>query len=98
MKGVSYRVGQSRGQLITDKEVVPVSKGDLIVTNKRVIFRGDTKSFNYRYDKILDVSMFSDGVRITDGGGTRRTLKFESATNSEVIAAVILAVINRAKG
>ena len=45
MKGVSYRVGGHRGHITSETGVVAVSDGELILTNNRVIFRGDKKSF-----------------------------------------------------
>jgi hypothetical protein len=94
-KGVAYRVGGHRGQLVTDTAVVPVSSGELIVTNKRVIFRGDTKSFNLRLDKLLEINFYSDGVRITDDKGKPRVVKFDDEANTDIVGATLSYAINR---
>ncbi len=94
MKGVSYRVGSHRGHIVTDTAVVPVSSGELIVTNKRVIFRGDAKSFNIRLDKLLELNFYSDGVRLTDEKGKPRVVKFADIGNTDVIGATLSYAIN----
>ena len=43
-KGLNYRVGAHKGHIISDTELVAVSYGELVLTNKRIIFRGNTKS------------------------------------------------------
>ena len=63
-KGVSYRIGAHRGHIETDKAVVPVSDGELVLSNKRVIFRGNTKSFTIRLDKLLDVHFYNDEASV----------------------------------
>jgi hypothetical protein len=93
-KGVTYRVGAQRGQLITDKAILPVSSGYLVVTSKRLIFQGDKKSFNIRLDKLLDCHFFSDGVRVTDDKGKPRTVRFDSAANCEIVAAILSHAVN----
>lgn len=93
-KGVSYRVGAHRGHLVSDTEVMPVSTGELIVTNKRVIFRGDAKSFNIRLDKLLELHFYSDGVRLTDEKGKPRVVKFTEEGNTDVVGATLSYAIN----
>jgi hypothetical protein len=97
-KGISYRVGASRGQLIVDKANVPVSSGDLILTNKRIVFRGDKKSFNYRLDKLLDVQLYSDGLLLTDSAGKPRLVNFQSSRNSDIVGSILTQTINRFVG
>ncbi|MBS3933699.1 MAG: hypothetical protein KGZ35_05025 [Truepera sp.] len=94
-KGLSYRVGGHRGHIVTDTAVVPVSFGELIVTNKRVIFRGDAKSFNIRLDKLLELNLYSDGVRLTDDKGKPRMVKFDDERNTDVVGATLSYAINR---
>jgi len=95
MKGVSYRVGGHRGHIVTDKATVPVSTGDLIITNKRIIFRGDAKSFSFKLDKLLEVHFYSDGVRLTDDKGKPRMIQFATAGNTDVIGAILSHAVNK---
>lgn len=97
-KGVSYRVGSHRGHLVSDTAVIPVSSGELIITNKRVIFRGDAKSFNLRLDKLLELNFYGDGVRLTDDKGKPRVVKFASDGNTDVVGATLSFAINQFAG
>ncbi|SRR6266436_43369 len=94
MKGVSYRVGASRGNLVADKQIMPVSTGSLVVTNKRVIFNGNAKSFALRLEKILNVQPFADGLQLSDDKGHTRLMKYASNWNSEVVASILSHAIN----
>jgi len=94
MKGVSYRVGASRGHVESRTGIVPISTGDLVITSKRVIFRGNKKGFNTRLDKLLNVEMASDGVTITDGNSKPRVVLFSTAANVDIVGAVLSQAIN----
>lgn len=97
MKGVTYRVGQSRGRVVTDSAVVKVSAGSLVITNRRIVFGGNTKSFSIALDKVLDVAMFSDGLRISGSTGKPRTLQLASPENADIVGAVLSSVMNRSR-
>lgn len=94
-KGVSYRIGASRGNLISETAKLKVSHGDLIVTSWRVIFRGDKKSFTYRLDKLLDVNMFSNGVGVTGENGNPRVVMFDNDRNADIVGSILSAAVNR---
>jgi hypothetical protein len=98
MKGVSYRVGAHRGHIVTDKAVVPVSAGHLIITNKRVIFRGDAKSFSIKFDKLLELNFYSDGMRVTDDKGKPRMIRFAEEGNIDVVGAILSHAVNNYNG
>ena len=85
MKGVTYRVGAYRGHLVSDKAVLPVSSGNLIITNRRVIFQGDSKSFAFSLNKMLELHLYSDGIRLTDDRGKPRLVHFAQAGNADVV-------------
>lgn len=93
-RGLTYRVGAHRGHIVTDTAVMPVSTGELIVTNRRIIFRGDAKSFNLRLDKLLEVNFYSDGVRLTDDKGKPRIVQFNDPENRDIVGATLSYAIN----
>lgn len=62
-KGITYRVGTSKGHLYSETNLVPVTKGKLYVTNQRMIFSSKDKSFDIPYSKIVDLSLYSDGMK-----------------------------------
>lgn len=71
MKGVSFRVGAFKGERIPVTEKKHIDTGDLTITNKRVIFTGDTKSLSYPVSKIINVEDYSDGISINREGKQR---------------------------
>jgi hypothetical protein len=95
MRGVSYRVGAQRGHLVSETGIVPVSHGNLVLTNKRAIFLGDAKSFNLKLDKILSAEMYNNGIKFADGNGKNKLVQFDSHDNSDIIGAIISQLINR---
>ena len=96
MKGVSYRIGQQRGQLVSATGLVAVSSGDLILTSKRILFHGDRKSFAFTYEKLLGVEMYTDGVRLTADTGNPRLVRLTRPENLDVLGSVLSQLVNRA--
>jgi len=95
MKGVSYRVGGHRGHLTSETGVVAVSEGELVITNKRVIFRGDKKSFATKLENILDIQIFSNGFQFSENNKSKpRLLKFKQEGNHDIIGAILSFSIN----
>lgn len=86
IRGVRYRVGQSSGQMVSERGIVPVSDGQFTVTNKRLVFSGDKKSVNAEFAKILDIEFFTDGLRFSLA--TRQTpvtVHFDDPRCAEVV-------------
>jgi hypothetical protein len=71
-KGVYYRVGDFRGQLVTRTERVHGDMGSLAVTNKHIYFAGLQKSLRVRHDKIVSFIPFSDGIGIVRDAATAK--------------------------
>lgn len=63
-KGLTLRTGGMRGKAV--KGMVGVSKGELVITNQRVIFVGDHKSFAIKLDDLLNTTNFIDGFGFND--------------------------------
>jgi hypothetical protein len=64
MKGVRVHSGGTRGHAV--KGVVAVASGELVITNLRVIFAGDAKSFSIQLPKLINVTNYSDGIAFHD--------------------------------
>jgi hypothetical protein len=96
-KGVTYRIGAQRGHLVTEKAIVPVSTGDFVISNMRVIFLGYKKSFNVYLTKIMDIHMFADGVQLTEESGKQRVVRFVDQSNADVVGATLQYVINASR-
>lgn len=71
-KGVYYRVGSFRGHPVETTERVHVDTGILAVTTKHLYFRGATKSFRVRFDKIVSFTPYSDGIGIHRDAATAK--------------------------
>lgn len=53
-KGVTYRVGGSRGTYVPGPESpTPIDQGDALISNKRVVFRGAKQTREWLFDKLL---------------------------------------------
>ena len=61
-KGVSVRLGATKGTYTRQKGMVPVSQGQLILTTKRLIFNGTPKIFATRLDRIMTFEASKDIV------------------------------------
>jgi hypothetical protein len=96
MRGVSYRVGQSRGHLVSQTGIVPISDGKFVVTNKRLIFSGDKKSVNAPLDKLLDVEFYKDGVRFALTNRQKPVMvQFYTEQSAELAAMYVSRVLNQ---
>jgi hypothetical protein len=65
MKGVSYRVGATKGQSVSTTDLQEIGIGSLILTDKNVYFSSPAKSFRLPFRKIISVDAFSDAIVIT---------------------------------
>lgn len=98
-KGVTYRIGAHRGQLVAETGIVPVSAGELILTSRRLIFRGSQKSISCAWDKLLDMEFFADGIRFSQMNRSKPvTVQFHQKGNVEVIGALISYIANHFDG
>jgi hypothetical protein len=96
VKGVSYRVGQSRGHIESERALVSVSSGQLTITNQRLIFTGDRKSVNAPLPKIMNLEMFSDGLRFSLTNRQRPvTLRFFTPQSTELAGMYISRMLNQ---
>jgi hypothetical protein len=67
-KGVTLRTSGTRGKAV--KGLVSVAAGELVITDKRVIFSGDQKSFAIPLDDLLGTTNYSDGFGFSDSKAT----------------------------
>jgi hypothetical protein len=95
MKGVSYRVGSMQGHSVSQTDIVQVSTGDFVITNQRAIFRGITQSFATKWDKVLDINLYRDGIRYSEASRSKaRIITFPNAANTEIVGALASHAIN----
>lgn len=95
MKGVSYRVGGFKGYPVVEKGNVSTSDGELIFTSKRIIFRGDRKSFATNLDKILDIQFYSNGIQFSVNNRSKpRLIQFNDRNNMDIVGSIFSYAIN----
>lgn len=75
-KGVS--VGSGGGVSRAIKEDIITSKGELVITNKRIVFAGDKKSFETPLAKLTSFETYSDGLAFHIGTKTHTLLLADS--------------------
>ena len=68
MKGVYYRVGQSKGYTQETARTEQVDSGMLGITTEHVYFAGQKQSFRISYKKIVSFTPYSDGIGICKDG------------------------------
>ena len=97
MKGVSYRVGASRGRMVeVGRAIVSADEGDLCVTSHRVVFTGLRKTMEMPYTKLVDLNVFSDGIQIHLSN--RQNPPMFRVADGPMVAAAINAAVQRQLG
>ncbi len=93
-KGVSYRVGGHRGRMVTETGLVPVSRGELVLTNRRVVFTGDRRSVSAEWTKVIDVILYGDGVKFSVTSRVKPVwIRFSEPRNAEIVGVLISRLI-----
>ena len=77
MKGVYYRVGQSRGKPIEHSYMDKVGVGQLIITNQNIIFYSQAKSVRIPFKKIVGLVPYSDGIEVQKDGASSKRIVFQ---------------------
>jgi hypothetical protein len=78
MRGVYYRAGSMSVQPIRSQELQLIGTGQLYITNKRIVFVGENKASTIRYNKVVTVNPYSNGVEIMKDAGKSPTIILDS--------------------
>ncbi len=92
-KGVYWRVGGFKGYPVEKTVLTKIDQGKLVITNKRIVFSGDRKSFSIPYSKLIDIELFKDAVKINREGKKRK--EFFVVPEPEILAKVITLAVNQ---
>jgi hypothetical protein len=94
MKGVRYRVGQSRGHSVAvGTQLVTEDTGVLSVTSQRAVYVGATKTLEFAYAKLVGMEVFMDGIRLSVSNRQKATLLNLGQGMGDVVAATINAAM-----
>jgi len=77
-KGVYYRTSSFKGHPVKTTNIVPIAEGMLALTNKHLYFSSGLKSFRIKYEKIISIDPYSDGIGITKDGVTAKPQIFKN--------------------
>lgn len=64
-KGMSVRLGASKGTPVEYDDVVFRGTGTLAVTTKHIYFNGDSRSFRIHFSKIISIEQHDSGICVT---------------------------------
>jgi hypothetical protein len=95
-KGISYRVGASRGEYVKNPEQLQrIDVGTASFTNKRVTFTGELASREWRFDKILNVDVTGNGAQVMLSVSNRQKPSGLLTTNfSDISPGMAIAIAN----
>lgn len=97
-KGVSYRVGSSRGRIVSEKGIVPVDEGTFYITNMRCIFHGN-RLLTIPIRKIFQTEEWRDAISISEDGKQKpRLIFFGKGLKKEAAWAILQNVIKQEYG
>jgi hypothetical protein len=94
-KGVSYRTGAVRGKsVVVGTELQVADSGVLAVTSQRIAYMGN-KTIELSYAKLMNLDVFSDGIRVHVSNRQSAPLFKVDPGVGEVIAATVNAAMQK---
>jgi hypothetical protein len=67
-KGISFGMGTFGAKSESHEEIRDIDQGNLLLTNKRLIFSGGKRSTNIQLKKVLSIDSFNDGIALRREG------------------------------
>lgn len=81
-RNISIGGGGYKGIAINQSEIVPVAKGNIIITNKRIAFTGDKRTFAAKLEDIINIQISENNAQFSENNNPMpKFLKFEMNTN-----------------
>lgn len=93
VKGVNFRVGRAVPVYDEAEEMVPLSDGEIYVTNKRITFNGSRKSTNITTGRIVQLLMWQNGIEVRKTSGKPDFFEMHPV-HAEYISALIHSIMN----
>lgn len=87
-KGVTLRTSGTRGKVV--KDMVCVASGELVITDKRIVFAGDRKSFVIPLGDLINTIDYNDGFGFSDSKTT-----FTLTTNDDKARMLFSIALNK---
>jgi len=88
IKGVYFRAGNMGLKMNSEDVLTELGTGILYITNKRILFKGETQNKSIRYNQVIDIETYNDGVGVIKEAGRSPFFKIHDE-DSEIVAATI---------
>lgn len=93
-KGLSYRVGASKGSLVRNpEELSMIDEGSVVFTDKRIVFTGPKVSRSWEFAKLLDIQLGTNGQTVNISVSNRQKTSGLVALDETSITPGFLAAI-----
>jgi hypothetical protein len=94
MRGVSYRVGGSRGHSVPVTASVEVARGNLTITDQRLVFMGDRQTVIVALDDVVGVDPYTNAITV-HAEKRKQPVQFfyQNTEEAEFVAQVIAYVL-----
>jgi hypothetical protein len=87
--GIRYKVGGSRGHSAqVGTQVQVADSGVLSITNKRAVYTGSRKTVDMPYTKLVNLSVYRDGIQFHLSNRVNAPL-FKMSAGSDIVAAIV---------
>jgi hypothetical protein len=83
-----FSAAGERSELRLSDELLPIDMGVLLVTDRRILFRGARRTVNLPHLKLASIDLYKDGVAVEENEPARRS--FFIVDDPELTAAVLL--------
>ena len=83
-KGISFGLGTFGAKSESHEEIRVIDQGNLLLTNKRLVFSGGKRSTNIQLKKVLSIDPFDDGIAVRRDG-KQKTEYFVGLNNGNFI-------------
>ena len=94
--GVRYRVGSGRGRMVAVGAQLQIAdSGWLCISSSRAVFLGSAKTLEFAFSKLVNLEVFSDGLRFHVSN--RQSASLFQLGAPHIVAAVVQAAFRRAQ-
>ncbi|MEX0893464.1 MAG: hypothetical protein WEB88_14955 [Gemmatimonadota bacterium] len=89
-----FHPGGARDALRPSPRILPADLGILVITDRRTLLRGARRSAELRHDQLVSITVYGDGVRLTDATETSHIVLVDDA---DLTAALLLQAARHAR-
>jgi hypothetical protein len=94
MRGVSYRIGGSKGQSVPIYDDVAVAQGQLIFTNQRVVFKGDRRTMMVMLKDVIGADPYTNAIVIhTNTSKQPLNFHYVRPESAELVAQILMQLL-----